>query len=87
VYREKFATLGAVDRKISILKSNISGSIQDGDGVGDSPKKHSMEDTADVNSDNQSSKKIRSNVTDVSESNTSSSSSANPSSSSTQKEY
>jgi hypothetical protein len=76
-----------VDRRISILKSNISGSIQDGDGGGDSPKKHSMDYTADANIDNQSRKKIRSNFTDVSESNTSSSSSANPSSSSTQKEY
>jgi hypothetical protein len=87
VYREKTLTLSAVDRRISILKSNVSGcSIdKDGDGGGDSPKKHSMGDTADFNSDDQSSKKIRSNVTDFSDSNTSSSSSANPSSSSTQK--
>jgi hypothetical protein len=42
-----------------------------------------MEDTTEVNSDDQFSKKIRSDVTDVSDLNTFSSSSANPSSSST----
>jgi len=52
VFRGKLATLSAVERRISILKSKGSGSFdKNGDGGGDSPKKHSMEDTADINSD------------------------------------
>jgi len=65
----------------------VSGSIdKNGDGGGDSPKKHSMKDTADIYSEDHSSKKIRSNVTDVSDPNTFSSSSANAALSSTQNE-
>jgi hypothetical protein len=80
-YRHKLSTLSAVDRRISKRKPKMSDGIdKHGDMDDDSTHKHSMEDTADVNSDDQSIKKIR--VSDVSDSNNFSSSSSTSSSSS-----
>lgn len=87
IYRNKVPTLSAVDRRISALSqiSKIKPKMTDGidkycNMDGNSTQKHSMEDTADVYSDDQSIKKIR--VTDDSESIDFSSSSSSSSSSS-----
>jgi hypothetical protein len=86
IHRNKLPTLSAVDRRLSSLSkiSKIEPKMTDGiDKYGNMDgtitNKHSMEDTADVTSDDQSIKKIR--VTDDSDSIDFSSSSSSSSSS------